>query len=1196
MSDFKRVDLHLHSDLSDGHLSPEALVRSLVKARVQCAALTDHDNIDGLVRFRRAAERHGLAVISGVELFASFHDKSIHLLAYGFAEDDARIRALTRASLPVDKALHRLHGAGAKVFLAHPLHLTRDMDELEAHVLELREAGLDGIEALHAPHTPEEQAALVALAERHGLLVVAGSDFHGPSFDGSGSCGVDMPAEHWRRFREALGDSPSGAGRFTLPPPRTVALDWRRFLLGIVLPSLLTIALSVTLLFAVLVPTMERSLLTRKREMIRELTNSAWSILAEYEREASEGRITREEAQGLAIERIRHMQYGEDGKDYFWITDMHPRMVMHPYRGDLDGADLRDFTDLNGVRLFVEFVRVVQDQQSGYVNYVWQWLDQPDRLVPKESFVRGFEPWQWIIGTGVYMDDVHREIDVITGRMVDYSVLVTLLVGALLLIVAHQSLKIERRRRGAETDLHLSHEKFRTLAESATEGTLVVLDQRCAYANRTMLEMLGHTEAGLALLDIHDVLAADAGHGGTEMIDDLLAGRSAPVAFETALVRRDGTVFQALVTPTRVHLGEREGLVLHARDMSRHSALIAELGASRDRLRALTETVELGVFRIALDASGSFVELSGAGRRMLGWDDDAPAPTGMRDLLVDAGAYDHLLRRITAHRVIRAATHTVRRADGAPITVSLSAVLVEDEAEQSTESASDHVPRCDGIIEDVTEHHRIDLDREAMMAQLQTSLLFLNEPVRDSAQPLHMCPLDTTAEQAAALMARHATSAIGVGTPGENVVGIVTESDLCTRLLAPRASASLPVFRIMTSPVHDVSESTPICEAIARMREHGTRHLLLRNEEGRCTGLVRDCDLVRLDRHSATVLTREIRAAASFDDLVRCQERLAPLVGSLVDAGALSTNIARMVTLVGDAVMERVLAIALEELGPPPVRFAFMTLGSGGRAEQTLRTDQDNGIIYEDPSEAEAERVAAWFVHLGQVVCDELHRAGYAWCKGDMMARNPRWTQPLSQWRRLFTHWILEPDAQELLQFSIFFDGRCGGGEESLVRELHSHIRATLQNQPPFFIHLAQNTLLYRPPIGMFGKLVTGSAGAAPHTFDLKEAMLPIVSFARLYALQHGISATNTTDRLDQLHAQGVLREDHHRELVQIHRHLMQMRLRHQVLALLAGQPPENAIDVRSLTRFETALLKQALSQIATMQRKVSSDYLGGGA
>ena len=108
--------------------------------------------------------------------------------------------------------------------------------------------------------------------------------------------------------------------------------------------------------------------------------------------------------------------------------------------------------------------------------------------------------------------------------------------------------------------------------------------------------------------------------------------------------------------------------------------------------------------------------------------------------------------------------------------------------------------------------------------------------------------------------------------------------------------------------------------------------------------------------------------------------------------------------------------------------------------------------------------------------------------------------------------------------------------------------------------------------------------------------MLPIVSFARLCALQHGIIATNTTDRLDQLQAQGVLRDDMHRELVQVHSHLMQLRLRQQVQSLRAGQPPENAIDVRSLTHFETALLKQSLSQIATMQRKVSSDYLGGGA
>jgi signal transduction histidine kinase len=193
--------------------------------------------------------------------------------------------------------------------------------------------------------------------------------------------------------------------------PRSVRVgsrepDWRWFALRIVLPSVLVILSFITLLFAVLIPTLEESLLARKREMTSELTNSAWSILAEYEKEVTDGRLTMAEAQASAIERIKYLRYGAEGKDYFWITDMHPRMVMHPYRPDLDGQELTGFTDQNGVRLFVEFATMVRERDHGYVNYVWQWKDDPDRLEAKQSYVRGFTPWGWVIGTGIYVEDV----------------------------------------------------------------------------------------------------------------------------------------------------------------------------------------------------------------------------------------------------------------------------------------------------------------------------------------------------------------------------------------------------------------------------------------------------------------------------------------------------------------------------------------------------------------------------------------------------------------------------------------------------------------------------------------------------------------------------------------------------------------------------------------------------------------------
>ena len=176
----------------------------------------------------------------------------------------------------------------------------------------------------------------------------------------------------------------------------------KRFFVRIVFPTLLAIVLFIIAMFVIIIPSFERTIMDRKKEMIRELTNSAWSILAEFEREEKAGTYTKEEAQKLAILRIETLRYGIEDKDYFWITDMHPRMIMHPYIPELNGTDLTDYKDPNGKRLFVEFVDVVKKSGHGYVEYSWQWMDDPNHIVPKISYVREFKPWEWIIGTGIY--------------------------------------------------------------------------------------------------------------------------------------------------------------------------------------------------------------------------------------------------------------------------------------------------------------------------------------------------------------------------------------------------------------------------------------------------------------------------------------------------------------------------------------------------------------------------------------------------------------------------------------------------------------------------------------------------------------------------------------------------------------------------------------------------------------------------
>ncbi len=220
---------------------------------------------------------------------------------------------------------------------------------------------------------------------------------------------------------------------------------WKSFGVRIILPVGLTIGLFILALFEFVIPTIQENSMDRKREMIRELTNSAWNILAKLDNDERLGVLTREQAQKQAIGQIRNLQYGQQMKDYFWINDMHPRMVIHPYRTDLNGTDLSNYQDPNGKRMFVEFVRVVKKDGFGYVDYMWQDRDNKNQIVPKISYVKGFAPWGWIIGTGIYIDDVQAEITLLTHAVMKIAGVILLLMLLLLATIIRQSYRTQKQ-------------------------------------------------------------------------------------------------------------------------------------------------------------------------------------------------------------------------------------------------------------------------------------------------------------------------------------------------------------------------------------------------------------------------------------------------------------------------------------------------------------------------------------------------------------------------------------------------------------------------------------------------------------------------------------------------------------------------------------------------------------------------------
>ncbi len=474
-------------------------------------------------------------------------------------------------------------------------------------------------------------------------------------------------------------------------------------------------------------------------------------------------------------------------------------------------------------------------------------------------------------------------------------------------------------------------------------------------------------------------------------------------------------------------------------------------------------------------------------------------------------------------------------------------------------------------------------------------LALLNQPVAGvCSRRLVDCPPELTIRAAAQLMSRNAVSCLLVRAPAGGPAGIVTDNDLRVKVIAEGLDVGRPVADIMSSPLVTVSETAPTSEALMAMMQRRIKHLAVTDARGQVVGLMTHQDMMAAQGDSPLVIVGEVAAAADVSALARTQARLPGMVQGLIRSGTAARHINRVITAISEAMLKRVIEITLAAVGPAPARFVFMILGSEGRKEQTLKTDQDNALVYEDvPPDAEAP-VQAYFLRFSESVCRALDRCGYAFCQADVMARNPKLCQPMRVWKRRFTDWIHAAEAEDLLYSSIFFDFRGGWGEVELIGELREHLFRSLVGWSGFFRHLAQNALLYKPPIGFLRNFVVEPRGEHRNKFDIKRAMLPIVDYTRIYALKHSVAETNTLERLSHLLQQGVIAASDANEIEQGYSFLMQLRLARQVAAIVEeGRPPDNYINPRELSGIEQRLLKEIFTRIGSLQTRMSFDFTG---
>ena len=408
--------------------------------------------------------------------------------------------------------------------------------------------------------------------------------------------------------------------------------------------------------------------------------------------------------------------------------------------------------------------------------------------------------------------------------------------------------------------------------------------------------------------------------------------------------------------------------------------------------------------------------------------------------------------------------------------------------------------------------------------------------------------------------------------------GIVTDRDLRNRLLAAGLGPEQPVTRIASQPIRAVPANTPVHEAWRLLLDAEVHHLPIARGED-ILGVVTATDLLRHSAHGPLSLLWRVERLTSREGFAGHGTRVAEMIAALVAGGFDASVIAGFVARINDALLNRILRWAEDELGQPPAPYAWIVFGSEGRMEQTLLTDQDNALIY--ASEGAAHR--DWFQQFAERVNADLESAGFPPCSGGYMARN--WHGPLAAWVERFNGWINVPNRQALLVASIFFDFRRAGGDLDL-EALHA-VLAGAAEKPLFLRWLATDALEFRTP-----NLLALRFRRRTSTVNLKRnALSPVVSLARCYALEQRVLARNTIDRLRT--AARALGQQWEAE-IEAYRFLLGIRLRHQLRSMARGNPPSNQLLLGDLSRVERRHLQESIRAIHAWQEGAPHHFLTG--
>ena len=456
------------------------------------------------------------------------------------------------------------------------------------------------------------------------------------------------------------------------------------------------------------------------------------------------------------------------------------------------------------------------------------------------------------------------------------------------------------------------------------------------------------------------------------------------------------------------------------------------------------------------------------------------------------------------------------------------------------------------------------------------------------------CTPDTPVYQAALVMGQQKISCLFVKDASGKIVGFVTDITIRDNVVAMQASFQSPVSSIMDNPIASINVHAFVYEALLNMFRSKTRYLLI-EKEGGYIGFISRNKLLSEEGQSPLVFIQSVKQALSVEELKRKWQQVPQIVAQLLDRGVHTAIVNQVITTVSDTIAIKVIEIVTKEMRPPPAKFVYMVLGSEGRKEQTLKTDQDNAIIYEDKANEHREEVREYFLKFASMVSDQLNTIGFAYCTGGYMAQNPKWTHSLSHWKKNYEGWLNETLPETVMQIATFFDCRYLYGEESIITELQEFLGEQLQHPMDRLFHfMAKNALQYEPPLTLFFKNIRTFKVKEKEVFDIKKAMTPIVDLIRVYALKNLIFEPNTGERLKALKDKNIFTATEVNDLLQSYYYLMGLRLKAQSKQILQDHSqPDNYIMPQQLSKIDQLTLKEIFKTIENFQLRIRMQFTG---